>query len=92
LTPGVTLICVPHSAKVDYLCKTIKIRYLLVNANTSYNILLGRSSINRLRAIVSISHLVMKFPSASGDIVIVHVDQKVARKCYVTSLKVDPTN
>jgi len=34
----------------------------------------------------------MKFPSASGDIVIVHVDQKVARKCYVTSLKVDPTN
>jgi len=35
-----------------YLCKTIKIRYLLVNVNTSYNIFPGRSSINRLRAIV----------------------------------------
>ena len=31
-----------------YLRKTIKIRYLLVNANTSYNILLGRSSIKFL--------------------------------------------
>ena len=28
--------------------KTIKIRYLLIDANTSYNILLGRPSINRL--------------------------------------------
>ena len=75
-----------------YLCKTIKIRYLLVNANTSYNILLGRSSINYLRAIVSTPHLAMKFPYASGDIIIVHVDQKVARECYVASLKVKSTN
>jgi len=33
--------------------KTIKIRYLVINDNTSYNILLGRPSINRLRAIIS---------------------------------------
>lgn len=36
-----------------YISKTIKIRYLLVHANTSYNILLRRSSINRLQAILS---------------------------------------
>jgi len=57
----------------DYLSKTINIRYLLVNANTSYNILLGRPSINRLKAIVSNPHLAMKFPSVNGDIRIVHV-------------------
>jgi len=34
----------------------------------------------------------MKFPSALGDIVIVYVDQKVAREYYVASLKVEPTN
>jgi len=45
--------------------KTIKIRYRVIDANTSYNILLGRSSINRLRAIVSTPHLVMKFSSTS---------------------------
>jgi len=75
----------------DYLSKTINIRYLLVNANTSYNILLGRPSINRLKAIVSIPHLAMKFPSVDEDIATVHVDQKIARECYVASLKVEPT-
>lgn len=33
--------------------KRIKIRYLVIDANTSYNILLGQPSINRLGAIVS---------------------------------------
>ncbi|XP_068475223.1 uncharacterized protein [Phaseolus vulgaris] len=75
----------------DYLSKTINIRYLLVNANTSYNILLGRPSINKLKAIVSTPHLAMKFPSVNGDIATVHVDQKTARECYVASLKVEPT-
>jgi len=73
------------------LAKTIKIRYLLVNANTSYNILLDRSSINRLKDIVSTPHLAMKFPSATGHIAIVHVDQNFVRECYATSLKIEPT-
>ncbi|XP_068501126.1 uncharacterized protein [Phaseolus vulgaris] len=48
----------------NYLSKTINIRYLLVNANTSYNILLSRPSINKLKAIVLTLHLAMKFPSS----------------------------
>ncbi|XP_068475225.1 uncharacterized protein [Phaseolus vulgaris] len=70
----------------DYLSKTINVRYLLVNANTSYNILLGRPSINRLKAIVSTPHLAMKFPSVNGDIATVHVDQKTTRECYVANM------
>ena len=80
-----------RSWKRGFLVKLKIIRYLLVNANTSYNILLERSSINRLKAIMSTPHLVMKFPSMADDIVIVHVDQKIARECYVSSLKVEPT-
>jgi len=38
-------------------CKTIKILYLVIDANTSYDILLGRLCINRLMAIVSTPHL-----------------------------------
>ncbi|XP_068504438.1 uncharacterized protein [Phaseolus vulgaris] len=75
----------------DCLSRTINIRYLLINANTSYNILLGCPFINRLKAIVSSPHLAMKFPSINGDIATVHVDQKIARECYVASLKVEPT-
>jgi len=70
--------------------RTIKIRYLVIDANTSYNILLGRPSINRLMAIVSTPHLAMKFPSRTGDILTVHVDQKEARECYAESLRVEP--
>ena len=53
---------------------TIKIQYLLVEANTSYNILLGRPSLNKLGAIVSTPHLAMTIPSISGDIVNIYVD------------------
>jgi len=71
---------------------TIKIRYLIVEANTSYNILLGRPYLNVLWSFVSTPHLAMKFSFASSDIVMIHVDQKVARESYVTSLRVEPTN
>jgi len=58
--------------------KSIKIHYLLVEASTSYNVLLSRSSLNTLGAIVSTPYLAMKFPSPMGDIITVHVGQKVA--------------
>jgi len=70
--------------------RTVKIRYLIVDAHTSYNILLGRPSLNTLGAIVSTYHLAMKFPSASGDIITVHVDQPTARRCYADSLRERP--
>ncbi|XP_020207592.1 uncharacterized protein LOC109792583 [Cajanus cajan] len=70
--------------------KTIRIRYIVVNANTSYNILLGRPSINALGVIVSTPHLAMKFPGESQKIITVHADQKVARECYMESLKIRP--
>jgi len=33
----------------------------------------------------------MKFPLMIGDIVTINVDHKVARECYIASLKVEPT-
>jgi len=40
--------------------------------------------------IVSTPHLAMKFPSRTGDILTIHVDQKEARECYAESLQVKP--
>jgi len=34
----------------------------------------------------------MKFIFATRDIIMVHVDQKVARECDATSLRAEPTN
>ncbi|XP_017416582.2 uncharacterized protein LOC108327381 [Vigna angularis] len=64
-----------------------RVRYLLVEANTSYNILLGRPCLNAFGAIVSTPHLTMKFPSHKGTICTVWADQKTGRECYATGLK-----
>ncbi|XP_020225179.1 uncharacterized protein LOC109807062 [Cajanus cajan] len=68
--------------------RQIKIRYVVVHANTSYNILLERPFLNKQLAIVSTPHLAMKFPYEAGTIITLHADQKMARKCYIASLKV----
>jgi len=58
--------------------RKIKIRYLVVDACTSYNALLGRSSLNKLGAIVSTPHLAMKFPIEKGEIATIYVNQRDA--------------
>ncbi|RDX88423.1 hypothetical protein CR513_29981, partial [Mucuna pruriens] len=55
---------------------------------TSYNILIDRSTLNTLGATIFTLHLVMTFPSSDGQVMTVKVDQKMARQCYVNSLKV----
>ena len=67
--------------------KTTPIRFLVVDAPTSYNVLLDRPSLNTLGAVVSIPHLAMKFPSPSGDILTIHGDQQLARECYMAGLR-----
>ena len=68
--------------------KTIKIGYLVMDACTSYNPLLGRASLKKLRAIVSTPHLAMKFLAGRGNIGTIYVDQRAARECYMISLKI----
>ncbi|XP_068497851.1 uncharacterized protein [Phaseolus vulgaris] len=46
--------------------RTESIRYLVVNANSAYNILLGRPTLNRLRAVSSTRHMKMKLSDLSG--------------------------
>ncbi|XP_017415437.2 uncharacterized protein LOC108326436 [Vigna angularis] len=68
----------------------LRVRFLLVEANTSYNALIGRSCLNAFGAIVSTPHLAMKFPTERGTICTVRADQRTARQCYVAGLKVTP--
>jgi len=71
----------------DAQTKTIPICFLVVDAPTSYNVLLGRPSLNTLGAVVSTPHLAMKFSSPSGDILTIHGDKRLARECYMASLR-----
>ncbi|XP_068475048.1 uncharacterized protein [Phaseolus vulgaris] len=67
--------------------RTESIRYLVVNANSAYNILLGRPALNRLRVVASTRHMKMKLPDLSGKVIVIKSNQEEARKCYENSLK-----
>ncbi|XP_017438202.1 uncharacterized protein LOC108344250 [Vigna angularis] len=72
--------------------KEVKNRFLLVDVNTSYNVLLGLPCLNAFGAIVSTPHLTLKFPLDNGTICTVRSDLRIARECYMTELKVQPSS
>jgi len=67
--------------------RTANISYLVVNAPSTYNILLGRSALNRIRAVASSIHMKMKLRSLEGTAITMKPDQKEAKRCYENSLK-----
>ena len=67
--------------------RTEKIRYLVVNAPSAYNILLGRPTLNKIGVVPSTRHMKVKLPSMEGMIITICSDQKEAKKCYENSLK-----
>ena len=65
---------------------TTTVWFLIVDAPSSYNMLLGRPSLNTIRSIPSAYHMVIKFPTANG-VGMVRGNQRVARECYSASMK-----
>ena len=65
---------------------TTTARFLIVDAPSAYNMLLGRPSLNAIKAIPSAYHLIIKFPTVNG-VGTVRGDQRVARECYTASMK-----
>ena len=57
-----------------------------MDAPLAYNILLGRPSLNVVRAIPSAYHMVIKFPTTNG-VGMVRGNQCIARECYSASMK-----
>ena len=68
-------------------CQAITtIKFLIVDAPLAYKMLLGRPSLNALRAVPSTYHMVIKFPIENG-VGVVRGDQRVAKECFLTSMK-----
>ena len=68
-------------------CQAITaVRFLIVDAPSAYNILLGRPSHNAVRSILSAYHMVIKFPTTNG-VGMVRENQRIASECYSASMK-----
>ena len=65
---------------------TTTARFLIVDAPSAYNMLLGRPSLNAIKSIPSAYHMIIKFPTIHG-VGMVRGDQRVARECYTASMK-----
>ena len=65
---------------------TTVVKFLIVDAPSAYNMLLGKPSLNSIKAIPSAYHMMIKFPTTSG-VGMVQGDQRVAIECYSASME-----
>ncbi|CAL8077349.1 unnamed protein product [Prunus armeniaca] len=61
-------------------------QFLIVDCLTAYNVIVGRTTLTRVKAHLSPHMLLMKFPTRNGT-GFIRGDQLSARTCYATALK-----
>ncbi|KAJ8477085.1 hypothetical protein OPV22_020812 [Ensete ventricosum] len=64
--------------------KTLMVPFMVVRLPSAYNAIIGRPTLNRLRAVVSTYHRVLKFPTRNG-VGEVRSDPKEFRQCYLAA-------
>ncbi|XP_042944821.1 uncharacterized protein LOC122278703 [Carya illinoinensis] len=79
-------ITLPVTAGTGAQTATTMTDFLVVKALSSYNAILGRPTLNHLKAVTSTYHLKMKFP-IDGGVGETRGEQALARECYVQELK-----
>ncbi|KAK9911092.1 hypothetical protein M0R45_035015 [Rubus argutus] len=66
-------------------CAEINTEFIVVDCLSSYNAILGRPALNKLKCIIAGHMLLMQFPTPAGTASI-RGNQQIARKCYTTIL------
>ncbi|KAL0458739.1 UNVERIFIED_CONTAM: hypothetical protein Slati_0501100 [Sesamum latifolium] len=79
-------IALPTSIGTTPYSATRMLKFLVVDAPSSYNIIMGRPSLNSFRAVVSTVHMKLKFPTYRGTGE-EKGDRRLARKCHANILK-----
>ena len=80
------IISLPLTVRTAPKVSTVIMDFLMVDRLSTYNAIIGRPGLNKLRAATSIYHFMMKFPTKEG-VGEVKGDQLTARRCYNISMK-----
>ncbi|XP_027184208.1 uncharacterized protein LOC113782517 [Coffea eugenioides] len=72
-------------------CRIVPINFVVVKADSPYNLLMGRPTLNALHAVYSTYHLIFKFPTPAG-VTEVSSDVGVVRECYLATLQAASTS
>ncbi|KAK2426505.1 hypothetical protein QL285_025166 [Trifolium repens] len=62
--------------------KMIKVRYLVVDSWSVYNVVIGWPALKNLKAVISVVDLTMEYPVEDGKVGVVEADLKMAKKCH----------
>ncbi|XP_073030714.1 uncharacterized protein [Primulina eburnea] len=81
-------IVLPLTLGSQDLKKTVMTSFTVVDSPSSYNIILGKPTMNELRDVASTYHQKIKF-SVGARVGEVRGDQPSSRKCYVEAVRVD---
>ncbi|GMN60403.1 hypothetical protein TIFTF001_029494 [Ficus carica] len=79
---AIDTVCLPVTVGDGSERATRMVEFLVVDRPLVNNIILGKPTLNALKAVVSTYHLAMKFPTSNGDEVF-RGNQERARKCYM---------
>jgi hypothetical protein len=62
--------------------KVIKVRYMVVDSSSAYNVVIGRPALKALKAVISVADLTMEYPVGNGKVGVVEADLEMAKKCH----------
>ncbi|CAK8539728.1 unnamed protein product [Lathyrus sativus] len=62
--------------------KMMKVRYLVIDSWSVYNVVIGMPVVAELGAVISTVHLKMKYPIGDGMVGVVMADLDMAKKCH----------
>ncbi|KAL0400163.1 UNVERIFIED_CONTAM: hypothetical protein Sradi_2359600 [Sesamum radiatum] len=80
------MISLPLTLGTSPLRKTCLLKFLVVDIQSAYNVILGRPTLNAFRAIISTYHMKIMFPIIGG-VGEAQADTLQTRKCYVEAIK-----
>ncbi|KAJ8423632.1 hypothetical protein Cgig2_028491 [Carnegiea gigantea] len=67
--------------------KSLEVDFLVVDVPTIYNIIIGRPTLHRVKAVVAPYLLQLQFETNDGNIGELRGDQRTAQECYLESIK-----
>ncbi|KNA23113.1 hypothetical protein SOVF_027740, partial [Spinacia oleracea] len=80
-------ILLPASVGLPPVIKEVVIRFIIVANLTTFNIILGRPTLNDLKAVIVPHLLLVKFVGSNGRVGSLYGNQQLARDCYLSTLE-----
>ncbi|KAL0448744.1 UNVERIFIED_CONTAM: Pro-Pol polyprotein [Sesamum latifolium] len=80
------LISLPLTLGTGHTRETCVLKFLMVDVPSSYNVILGRPTLNAFQAVISMYHMKIKF-STPGGVGEVQGDPLESRRCYVEAVR-----